>query len=284
MTTRYTDEEWSSIIAGFAAEVSITERPRSSPLAGSAALAAAIDHTLLKLDATSQQVDALCAEARVLGFATVCVRPCHVAQAAADLKGSGIHVTGVVGFPEGTHEITDKVRETRRVLIAGAQELNIALNWPRLQQGQYDAVYNELATIRAAAAPEAPILSLILEISQLSRQDIIAACVIADYARFDYVQTSTGFMGAGATIDNVRLMKAVCERLEKRGGKRMRVKASGGIRTLEDAQEMLRAGASRLGTSAGVWIAKEGREVRGIGRTDDGANRPGLATRLFSDY
>lgn len=115
----------------------------------------------------------------------------------------------------------------------------------------------------------------------------MAASVIAGYANFDYVKTSTGFLGHGAKLEHVRLMDAVCRALEKTGvgNQRMKVKASGGIRTLDDAIQMLQAGANRLGTSGGVWIVKEGKEkVDGRGSPKDGANRPGMATRLFTDY
>jgi deoxyribose-phosphate aldolase len=137
------------------------------------------------------------------------------------------------------------------------------------------------------------LLKLILETSQLNRSQIIAGCAMAAAAQFDFVKTSTGFNGQGATVENVRLMAACCERLaEGNGGRRrMKVKAAGGIRTLEDAVKMLEAGASRLGTSGGVWIAKEAkakaeRGVNGKGILNGTANdeRPGMQTRLFTDY
>lgn len=157
------------------------------------------------------------------------------------------------------------------------------MNWPQLKRGEYNAIYNELAAIRSIAPPPT-LLKLIFETSQLSRHEIIAACVIAGSARFDFVKTSTGFLGHGARLQDVRLMSAVCTLIKRRGITRMRVKASGGIRTLKDANDMIDAGASRLGTSAGVWIIKEVRESVQGGSIDNGANRPGLSTRLFTDY
>jgi deoxyribose-phosphate aldolase len=156
------------------------------------------------------------------------------------------------------------------------------MNWPRLKQKHYDAIYTELAAIRSIAP--SIILKLILETSQLTSSQTTAATIIAGHANFDFVKTSTGFLGHGATKKDVRLMVAVSKALEKRGVGRkggMQVKASGGIRTLHDAWEMLGAGAERLGTSGGVWIIKEGREA--IHGKAEG-ERPGMATRLFTDY
>lgn len=168
---------------------------------------------------------------------------------------------------------------------AGAHELDIVINFPLLKSRQYSTIYNELAALRTAA-PHPILLKLIFETSQLSSHDIVAASVLAGYASYDFVKTSTGFCGHGAKVEHVRLMKAVCEVLERRGVvASMRVKASGGIRTLSDARAMIEAGASRLGTSGGVWIVKEGKEVvEGRARVEDGGNRPGMATRLFTDY
>lgn len=161
------------------------------------------------------------------------------------------------------------------------------LNWPLLRQRDYSSIYNELATLRAQA-PHPALIKLILETSQLTQSEIVAACTIAAAANVDFVKTSTGFLGQGATVRNVRLMAACCDVLAVRGRK-MLVKASGGIRTLEDAVSMLEAGASRLGTSGGVWIVKEAREMVERSRSPpmrDGGEgeRPGLTTRLFTDY
>jgi len=185
-------------------------------------------------------------------------------------------------------------REAKQALRAGASELDIVLNYEELQTHQYASIYTELATLRLQA-PHPTLLKLILETSQLTPSQTIAACAMAAAANFDYVKTSTGFRGHGAREIDVRLMAACCERLGAGVPveRRMRVKASGGIRTIEDAVRMLEAGASRLGTSGGVWIVKEGRETaeqgrglsplaaEGFGRR---GSRPGLETRLFTDY
>ena len=176
------------------------------------------------------------------------------------------------------------------MLHAGAAELDVVINLPELKAGKYSSIYKELATLRLQAAHPV-LLKLILETSQLDRSQIIAGCVMAAAANFDFVKTSTGFNGQGATEENVRLMAACCEKLAAGNddGRMMRVKASGGIRTLADAVVMLEAGASRLGTSGGVWIAKEAKERRdGSVSPPDAAEvrnrRPSLATRLFTDY
>ena len=164
------------------------------------------------------------------------------------------------------------------------------INYPELKASNYLSIYKELATLRLQA-PHPVLLKLILETSQLNRYQIIAGCVMAAAANFDFVKTSTGFNGPGATEENVRLMAACCEKLAagNKGGKKMLVKASGGIRTLADAVTMLEAGASRLGTSGGVWIAKEAKETlaRSVSPPDPAdvkIDRPGLQTRLFTDY
>ncbi|KAK4540628.1 hypothetical protein LTR36_009059 [Oleoguttula mirabilis] len=300
MTTRYTNEEWTSFIAEVERDVVVTQERCPFPDYGSPAFAKTIDHTLLKLDAKAVQFDSLCAEARVDGFATVCVRPHWVAKCVSDLKGSDVRVASVIGFHEGTYDLYHKIhspdgilrayRETKEALHAGAEELDIVLNYPELKDGDYSFVYNELAALRMQAA-HPTLLKLILETSQLDRSQIVAACAMAAAANFDFVKTSTGFNGQGATEENVRLMAACCERLAtgSPAGRKMHVKASGGIRTIEDATTMLEAGATRLGTSGGVWIVKEGKETLERSRSplsvhDRRGSRPGLATRLFTSY
>lgn len=164
------------------------------------------------------------------------------------------------------------------------------INHPQLKAGEYATIYKELATLRLQAAHPV-LLKLILETSQLDPSQIIAGCVMAAAANFDFVKTSTGFNGPGATVEHVRLMAACCELLGagREDGRRMLVKASGGIRTLSDAVTMLEAGASRLGTSGGVWIAKEAKEMqeRSVSPPTVEAmknGRPGMTTRLFTDY
>ncbi|PSK46118.1 hypothetical protein B9Z65_5086 [Elsinoe australis] len=303
MTTRYTDQEWSSIIAATEKVVhpAITQIPKAVPKVDSPQFAQTIDHTLLKLDATKAQIDDLCSEARVAGFASVCVRPNYTQQAVNNVKGTTVKVAVVIGFHTGENDLAQKMAETRHAVSHGALELDVVLNRTHLKAGEYGKVYNELAALRSVA-PHPVLIKLILETSQLSDSEIIAAAVIARAVSFDFIKTSTGFLGHGATVEHVRLMSACCEVLGEAavGGwaghgllaeyknlvtaagvaveapatpleenapprtktlvHKMQVKASGGVRTLEDAIKMLEAGATRLGTSAGVWIMKEAQE------------------------
>jgi len=173
----------------------------------------------------------------------------------------------------------------------GAEELDIVLNTPELKSRDYAAVYNELATLRLQA-PHPIILKLILETSQLDRSQTVAACTMAAAANFDLVKNSTGVTDEGATEEDVRLMAACCEQLAlgNKDGRKIQVLASGGIKTIEDAAAMLEAGASRLGSSGGVWIVKEGEEYMERSQSPPsiserrGSLRPGLATRLFTDF
>ena len=166
----------------------------------------------------------------------------------------------------------------------------MVINYPELKAAQYVSIYKELATIRQQA-PHPTLLKLILETSQLDRDQIIAGCVMAAAANFDFVKTSSGFNGPGATEENVRLMAACCEKLavSNQNQQKMLVKAAGGIRMLADAVTMLEAGASRLGTSGSVWIAKEAKEKLDRNGSSPGTaeaknDRPGMQTRLFTDY
>jgi deoxyribose-phosphate aldolase len=164
----------------------------------------------------------------------------------------------------------------------------VVLNYNELKAGNYASIFNELATLRLQA-PHPILLKLIIETSQLDRSQIISACTMAAAANFDFVKTSTGFNGHGAKTEHVRLMAACCSKLAVGGRKKMEVKASGGIRTIADAVKMLEAGASRLGTSNGVWIAKEGKEQAERSRSPPSiegrrGSRPEMSTRLFTDY
>ena len=198
-------------------------------------------------------------------------------------------IASVIGVHQGTQDTYYKLQETRMALTAGAHELDVVVNWPLLKQQEYSEIYHELALIRSMA-PQPTILKLIFETSQLGSRDIVAACTIASAANFDFVKTSTGFLGHGAKVEHVRLMRAACDHLadKRTDGHRMKVKASGGVRTVEDATTMLKAGASRLGTSGGVWIVKESKdkEVRRSSpvHRERSDSRPTMSTRLFTDY
>ena len=220
-------------------------------------LAWTIDHTLLKLDATQGQIDSLCEEARASNFKTVCVRLRWVERCVHNLKGSPVRVACVIGFHEGTSSTEEKAEEAAKAVKAGALELDMVTNWPLLKEKCFSEVYEDIAAVRKAALGDV-ILKVILETSQLDRYDIVAACTIAEVGKADFVKTSTGFCGQGATVENVRLMKSIV-------GDRMKVKASGGVRTIEDCIAMIEAGAGRIGTSSGVAIM---REASSISRTD----------------
>lgn len=172
-------------------------------------------------------------------------------------KNDSIKIACVIGFHEGTQSTQSKVEESQRAIEAGATELDVVLNRSQLQRGHYTAIYEELCAIRAVSPPKI-VLKLILETSQLDESEIVAAGVVAGYAGFDFIKTSTGFCGRGASVADVGLMARVAEVVGgKLGRERMKVKASGGIRTLGDAKKMLDAGAERIGASAGVAIVKE---------------------------
>ena len=208
-----------------------------------------IDHTLLKTDATGSQIDALCDEARSYDFASVCVRLPWVQRAVQNLQGSPVRVACVVGFHEGTQATSEKLSEAANAVKAGASELDMVLNWHQLKNDHYDEVYADILAVRKAA-PSQVALKVILETAQLSRAQIIAGCVIAEAAGAQFVKTSTGFCGQGATVETVGLMKAVV-------GSRLEIKASGGIKTSKDCRAMLEAGASRIGASSGKQILDE---------------------------
>lgn len=214
-------------------------------------LAAYIDHTLLKPDATPKQVHDLCTEALQYKFASVCINPCYVRLTADRLKGSGVKVCSVVGFPLGAHVPEIKALEARRAIRDGAEEIDMVINVGVLKGGEDELVYRDIRAVTLACLDGGAICKVIIEAALLTDEEKVRACQAAKRARADFVKTSTGFGPGGATAHDVALMAgAVC-------GTRMGVKAAGGIRSFEDAQAMIRAGATRLGASASVRIMKE---------------------------
>jgi deoxyribose-phosphate aldolase len=212
-------------------------------------LAERIDHTALGPDVPPERVKALCAEAINYGFAAVCVNPCYVHLAKEELPETSVKVATVLGFPHGATLPQVKAYEAREAVEAGADELDMVVNVAALKAKDYRAVLEEIAGVRGAVA-EAPrriILKVILETALLADEQKIAGAILAQEAGADFVKTSTGFGPRGATIEDVRLLKATV-------GPRVRVKAAGGIRDYETAVAMIRAGADRIGTSAGVAI------------------------------
>jgi deoxyribose-phosphate aldolase len=219
-------------------------------------IAALIDHTLLKPQATEADIRRLCQQARQHGFAAVCLNPYWVALAAKELAGSAVHVATVTGFPLGANTTAVKVAETEEAIRAGAREIDMVLNLGELCAGNLDAVRADIAAVVAAAHARRAIVKVILEASLLSDDQKIAACTICKQAGADFVKTSTGFSTGGATVHDVALMR-------REVGPNMGVKASGGIRTLENLEAMRAAGATRIGTSSGVQIVEAALVVRG---------------------
>jgi deoxyribose-phosphate aldolase len=209
-----------------------------------------IDHTLLKPEATPAQVEALCDEARRYTFASVCVNSVYVPLAYRLLKDTPVLVCTVVGFPLGASLTGTKVEETRLAMQAGAQEIDMVIPIGLLKGGDYGAVAEDIRQVVAASHAGGAIVKVILETAMLARQEKIIGCLLSKAAGADFVKTSTGFGPGGATPEDVELMRRVV-------GPQMGVKAAGGVRSLADAQTMLRVGATRLGTSAGAKIVSE---------------------------
>ena len=206
-------------------------------------LASYIDHTLLKPTATKADILRLCEEAKQYHFASVCVNPCWVALCADVLKGSGVNVCTVIGFPLGANTSEIKAQEAALAIKQGAQEVDMVINIGALKEGNTDYVYQDILAVRKAS--EGKVLKVIIETSYLTDEEKKTVCKLSAKAGADFVKTSTGFSNAGATAEDVKLMK------EASG---IKVKASGGVRTKEDALKMIEAGASRLGASAGIKI------------------------------
>lgn len=215
-----------------------------------ATLTRVIDHTLLKAEATPAQVERLCAEAIEHHFAAVCVNPVHVRLVAERLAGSDPAVCTVIGFPLGATLTRVKVYEAEQALADGARELDMVLAVGLLKAGDRQAVRADMAAVAEACHSSGALLKVILETVLLDDAEKVAACQLAQQAGADFVKTSTGFAGGGATVADVELMRQTV-------GPTMGVKAAGGIRTLADALAMIEAGATRIGTSAGVAIVEE---------------------------
>ena len=218
-------------------------------------LAPLIDHTLLKPDATRADIERLCAEASEHRFATVCVYSGWVPLCVERLRGSRIGVCTVAGFPHGAQHTEIKVFETARAIELGASEVDVVLAIGLIKSGELNAAENELKAVVKAAGPGARIKA-ILETALLTREEKMAAAKLAQAAGAAFVKTSTGFAAGGATEDDVRLLRMTL-------GPTMGIKASAGIRTAASALALVRAGATRIGTSAGVAIVAEARAGTG---------------------
>lgn len=213
-------------------------------------VAVMIDHTLLKPDATRADIEKLCREATEFHFATVCINPAWVALAASKLRGTGVGVCSVVGFPLGATTPDVKHYETRRVIFDGATEVDMVINIGALKSGDLRVVERDIEAVVAPSRDAGVLSKVIIEAALLSDDEKVAACTIAKAAGADYVKTSTGFGPGGATVADVALMRRVV-------GAEMGVKAAGGVRDLAGLQAMVAAGATRVGASAGVKIVQE---------------------------
>ena len=210
-------------------------------------LAKLIDHTILKPIAQRADIEHVCAEARKYGFCSVCINPVWVAYAKQLLKGSDVTVCTVIGFPLGANTSAVKAYETKDALNNGADEIDMVINIGALKDKDYDTVLADIQAVRQAC--QGHTLKVIIETSQLTDDEKVKACEISAQAGADFVKTSTGFTGGGATAADVALMK-------KSIPAHMQVKASGGVRTREDFDAMVSAGATRIGASSGVKIVE----------------------------
>ena len=213
-------------------------------------IAKLIDHTLLKADATQDQIAQLCYEARKFGFAAVCVNPTHVKLCKQLLQGSQVHVCTVVGFPLGATPPEVKAYETQQAIDDGATDVDMVINIGALKSKDYALVERDIATVARACHAGGAILKVIIEAALLTDEEKVIACQLAKAAGAEYVKTSTGFGPGGATAHDVALMRSAV-------GPGLGVKAAGGIKNLADAKAMVAAGATRIGASAGVKIMQE---------------------------
>ena len=222
---------------------------------GKSALASLIDHTLLKPDATETQIRDLCREAAEYQFATVCIQPTWVSLAANELRGSGVGVCTVVGFPLGANTADVKAYEARRCIFDGASEIDMVINIGALKSLDHRTVEEDIRGVVGAAKELGVLSKVIIETALLSEEEKIQATTLVAGSGADFVKTSTGFASGGATPEDVALMRSIV-------GGRLGVKAAGGVRDAASAEEMVRAGATRIGASAGIKIVSgEGSEA-----------------------
>lgn len=218
-------------------------------------VARCIDHTILKPDATEDDIVKLCNEAKDFKFASVCVSPSYVSLAARELEGSVVRVCTVVGFPSGAHMPQIKAMEARRAIREGAKEIDMVINIGALKSGNNELVFRDIRAVVEACDDGSAISKIIIETALLTEDEKVRACQLAKKARANYVKTSTGFASGGATAEDVALMSKIV------GQAGIGVKASGGIKSYDDAQKMILAGATRLGASAGIKILQQAKSV-----------------------
>jgi deoxyribose-phosphate aldolase len=221
-------------------------------------IASMIDHTLLKPDATADQIAQLCYEARKFHFASVCVNPTHVKLCAELLQGTKVKVCTVIGFPLGASAPEVKTFEAQTALKDGATEIDMVINIGAVKAGDLTLVARDIYEVVKVVHAAGAIVKVIIETALLNDEEKVTACLLSKEAGADFVKTSTGFSGGGATVEDINLMRRVV-------GPDMGVKASGGVRDFEDARNMVKAGATRLGASAGVKIVQGQLESNGKG-------------------
>ena len=209
-----------------------------------------IDHTLLRPEATREEIMRVCGEGRLFGFAAVCINPTWVTLTSRLLKGSGVKVDTVIGFPFGATEPEVKVFEVKTAINAGAEEVDVVLNFGALKSGEVELVRRELESVVRVTKESGVISKIIIETCYLTRDQKVAASRLVLESGANFIKTSTGFGKGGATEEDVQLLREVV-------GNRVGIKASGGIRTYEDAIRMINAGASRIGSSSSVKIVQE---------------------------
>lgn len=207
-----------------------------------------IDHTALKADTDLKQIEKLCAEAKEFDFFSVCVNSYYVKKAAALLSGSSVKVCTVVGFPLGASTMETKRFEAMKAVAEGAKEIDMVINVSAIKSQDWQYVLDDMSSLAQVTHQQGALLKVILETALLTDEEKRKACELAVKANVDFVKTSTGFSTAGATVEDVKLMRSIVGN--------MGVKASGGIRDAETARKMIEAGATRLGTSASVEIVK----------------------------
>ncbi len=249
-TASYENKKLSAVFdqRGRLIEIELDDAPQSTE-----SIAAMIDHTLLKPDTTEEQIVALCKEAAEFNFGAVCVNSYWVNTCVELLDDTDVKVAAVVGFPLGAMSTEAKVFETEDAISQGATEIDMVINVGELKADELANVAQDIRQVVRTAHQYDVIVKVIIETCLLTEEEKIKACLIAKSMGADFVKTSTGFAGGGATIEDVKLMRAVV-------GSQMGVKASGGVRSLADAKAMIEAGATRIGTSSGLKIVKEERE------------------------
>lgn len=206
-----------------------------------------IDHTLLKPETTKEQIDTLCTEAIEHGFAAVCVPPYYVEYAVQKLEGSKTLVATVIGFPLGYSTTSAKADEARQALDKGADELDLMINIAALKSGDWKYVQNDIECVTTLAHQQGKLVKVIVETGILAESEIVKACQICAEAGADFVKTSSGYTGTGATVEAVQLLRHLLPA-------NIKIKATGGIRTRQFAEQLISAGAERLGTSSGITI------------------------------